>query len=449
MKIKINKTFMNSALLFGGLFASLTSLSKPAIPDDGSRYFIIGQDTTSIRAYMNDSELPRPNGFTVYTTLTRGATEPATNYCFKGLDGLKNLNNYRSNSAAGCPDNVRRNQWGSGPQNAEEIIATYNPDLISIGMFCPGPNEAPGLYQNNTHDDLLTELADFFKQHSSIQFFLRTCYEFNGDAHGFLGQPQEFVRTFQYVRNFLDNQGVTNVAHVWQSDAFHSTNGFWPGREFVDWVGVSQFNSDINEEVSIAQNENLPLFIAEATPHGALGVQYNYSIPFGSSRREGEGSPNPVTVINDLSWFDAIENDVGLTVHKAWAYINADWTSQPQWANAPDQAGLNFFTYTDSRVQQNPQVKEKFRSFVSSQNGFLVGDNTSGNSPAPTPAPTQDPEPPVSAEPTPAPVPTAEPPVETPDSPPPSNSCPASHPLECGGRCFADEAQAQSGGCTP
>ena len=447
--MKIIKTLSLVIFVIGGFFFSVTTLSKPEIPEDGSRYYIIGQDLDSIRDYMNDEELPRPNGFTVYTTLTRGATEPATNYCFKGLDGLKNLNNYRSNSASGCPDNQRRNSWGSGIQNAEEIIARYSPNLISIGMFCPGPNEAPGLYQNNTHDDLLSELADFFKQHASIKFFLRTCYEFNGDAHGFRGQEQEFVRTFQYVRNFLDGQSVTNVAHVWQSDAFHSTNGFWPGREFVDWVGVSQFNSDIDEEVSRAQSENLPLFIAEATPHGELGVQFDFSIPFGSTRQEGVGSPNPVTVINNTSWFDDIQGDVGLTVHKAWAYINADWTSQPQWSNAPDQAGLNFFTYTDSRVQLNTQIKERFRSLVSSQNGFLVNDNLNGDV-SPTPAPTSAPTPTATPIPSSAPTPTpdAPDPVTPTATPQPSNFCPVSHPFECGGRCFVDENQARSGGCS-
>jgi len=384
IKIKINTCLTVVAACCVGLSAS-SAAQKPTIPADGQKIFILGQDKSSIQEYMNDAELPRPNGFTTYTTLTRGSTEPVTNYCFKGLDGLKNLDNYNSNSATGCSDSVRRNQWGSGVQNAQWVIETYQPEVVAIGMFCPGNSQAQGLYQNGTHDDLLTELSDFFKEHPTTRFFLRTCYEFNGDAHGL--STDSFKGIFKYVRTYLDGQGVNNVAHVWQSDAYHGTarttsplgnteQGYWPGKQYVDWVGVSQFNSDINEEASIAEAEGLPLFIAEVTPHGDLGVQYDFSIPFNSSVSEGVGQPNPVTVINNLNWFDQKNAEIMRASTKAWAYINADWTVQPQWQNAVDQAGANFFKYTDSRVQQSAEVKSRFISLVSPDNGFILDGDT-------------------------------------------------------------------------
>ncbi|GAD00186.1 family 31 carbohydrate-binding protein [Agarivorans albus] len=384
-------SLLRCALIAGAslIVSNAYAAGKPSIPVDGKRLFILGQDQVSIEQYMADPSLPRPHGFTMYTTLTRGATEDVTNYCFKGLDGLKNLDNYNSNQAQGCADSERRNQWGSGVQNAQWVIENYQPEVVALGMFCPGNAQAPSLYNDGAYDDLLIELADFFKLHNETGFFLRTCYEFNGDAHGL--SFEHFRGIFKHVRSFLDAQGVTNVAHVWQSDAYHGTGrpsnqalgnteqGYWPGKQYVDWVGVSQFNSDINEEAEIAEIEGLPLFIAEVTPHGDLGVQYDYKLPFNSSQQVAQGSANPVTIVNNLDWFTEKNAEIMRTVNKAWHYINADWTAQPQWESAADQAGANFFKYTDSRVQQNPEIKLHFIDLVSSENGFiLAGEQNNG-----------------------------------------------------------------------
>ena len=355
---------------------------KPAIPAEGQRYFILGQDQISIEEYMSDPTLPRPVGFTTYTTLSRGEPNFDNSYCFKGLDGLKNIGNYRSNTSVGCApnDNRRQNFWGSGTQNAEWVIETYNPEIVAIGMFCPRNDLISSLFNNGAYDDLLEELADFFNQYSSTSFFLRTCYEFNGDAGGW--SPENIRGTFRYVREFLDSRNVTNVAHVWQSDSFHSTQrstgpigeqeqGFWPGRRFVDWVGSSQFASLVDEEAAIAESEGLPHFIAEATVHGPLFFQYDFKLPFNTSTRSPSGIVN---LQNDLIWFNDKRGEIDRASTKAWHYINANWSIQPQWANAPDQAGQNFFTYTDSRIQVSPEVRQFFINYVTEQNGFILGE---------------------------------------------------------------------------
>ena len=396
---------------------------KPAIPADGERYYFLGQDQTSIQHYMDNSALPRPSGLTMYVTLARGESSYDGSYCFKGLDGLKNTNNYNSNTAVGCAagDTERRNHWGSGIQNVQWAIETYAPKLISIGLWCPTNDRLPSLYNDNTYDDLLTELADFFKVNSDTSFFLRTCYEFNGDAGGW--SDVNFRETFKYVRTYLDNQNVTNVAHVWQSDSFHGTGrgtsalgnteqGYWPGKQYVDWVGSSQFDSAVDEEAAIAQAEGLPHFIAEATPHGMLFHQYDFKLVFNSTGMSSDGS---VTLHNDLDWFNNKQSEITATSTKAWHYINADWSSQPQWANAADQAGQNFFKYTDSRVQENATIQNHFVNFVSAQNGFILGDFAS--IPEPTPTPTATPTVVPTPAPTPVPAMTATP-VAVPTSTP-------------------------------
>ena len=161
----------------------------------------------SIQGYTAQSDLPRPHGLTMYATLSRGERSYDGSYCFKGLDGLKNLGNYNSNSASGCHDNGhRQSQWGSGVQNVQWAIETYNPEIMAIGLWCPN---------NGAYDDLLTELADFFKQYQSTKFLLRTCYEFNGDAGGW--SDVNFRNTFKYVRTFLyvpEYCGTVSVAYM-------------------------------------------------------------------------------------------------------------------------------------------------------------------------------------------------------------------------------------------
>ncbi len=358
-----------------------SAASKPAIPNNGQQYYILGQDRQSITDYHAVAGLPKPYGYTVYVTLARGEPSYDNSYCFKGLDGLKNTGNYSSNTAAGCAsgDTHRQNHWGSGEQNVEWVISTYNPELVSIGLWCPNNGNMPALYNNNAYDDLLTELADFFKANSSTKFLLRTCYEFNGDAGGW--SDVNFRNTFKYVRTFLDGKNVENVAHVWQSDAYHGTGrgtsalgnteqGYWPGKQYVDWVGVSQFDSDIAEEANIAVAEGLPLFIAEATPHGALFHQYDFKLQFNTTGSSPDGS---VTLHNDLNWFNAKDDEIYQDVMKAWAYINADWSSQPQWSNAADQAGENYFKYSDTRVQKNATIQNHFENMVTTSNGFILG----------------------------------------------------------------------------
>ena len=357
-----------------------TTSSKPTIPSNGQQYFFIGQDRQSIVDYMNTSGLPKPYGMTMYATLSRGEPSFDRSYCFKGLDGLKHVNNYYSNRTAACGnDNHRQNHWGSGEQNVQWLIETYNPEVVAIGLWCPSNNNMPALYHDKAYDDLLTELADFFKTYNSTKFLLRTCYEFNGDAGGW--SPENFRKTFKYVRTFLDGQNVKNVAHVWQSDSYHGTGrtqsaignreeGYWPGKQYVDWVGASQFDSDVGEEANIAVAEGLPLFIAEATPHGALGHQYDFKLPFNGT---GSSPNGRVTLHNDLNWFNAKDDEIYYDVSKAWSYINADWSSQPQWSNAADQAGENYFKYSDTRIQINPTVENHFKNMVTRSNGFILG----------------------------------------------------------------------------
>lgn len=59
--------------------------------------------------------------------------------------------------------------------------------------------------------------------------------------------PIEFVRTWQYVFTYLNNMGVSNITWVW-CPKYPSSVAFYPGSEFVDWIGVNCLNYEADNK---------------------------------------------------------------------------------------------------------------------------------------------------------------------------------------------------------
>jgi hypothetical protein len=138
---------------------------------------------------------------------------------------------------------------------------------------------------------------------------------------------------------------------------------FYPGDQYVDWVGVSLFqqlypwahNTDegefsggtmeqVTDVLEFATARDKPIMIAESTPFFGMDL--------------AEEDPSILQQYNltehvdiwDL-WFqptlDLIEQyDIGM-----WSYINCDWNSQPMWR------GIGF---GDTRLASSPRVMEQW-----------------------------------------------------------------------------------------
>ncbi len=59
----------------------------------------------------------------------------------------------------------------------------------------------------------------------------------------YIGTPQEFIAAWRYVHRIFENQGASNVEWVWAPRARSFAKGvgqtFYPGYEYVDWIGGS------------------------------------------------------------------------------------------------------------------------------------------------------------------------------------------------------------------
>lgn len=83
--------------------------------------------------------------------------------------------------------------------------------------------------------------------------FLRWAWEMNGDWYDWGGarngrDPAAFVRAWRHIHDIFVKAGATNVGWVWgpnwQSgprEAWNDLRNYYPGDEYVDWVGVSGY----------------------------------------------------------------------------------------------------------------------------------------------------------------------------------------------------------------
>lgn len=83
-------------------------------------------------------------------------------------------------------------------------------------------------------------------------FFLRFAHEMNGNWYSWgsfdKNSAEEYQKMWQYVHTIFEEEGATNVIWVWSPNNTdsHGETGtvleFYPGSEYVDWVGFSAFN---------------------------------------------------------------------------------------------------------------------------------------------------------------------------------------------------------------
>ena len=99
-------------------------------------------------------------------------------------------------------------------------------------------------------DYQLTELGTYLQLTSASAVFLRVGYEFDNPFFGYSDNPAIFVHAFRKIVNFLKSRltkrALKRTQFVWHSWAAPRANNlslydFYPGSEYVDWVGLSIF----------------------------------------------------------------------------------------------------------------------------------------------------------------------------------------------------------------
>jgi hypothetical protein len=136
---------------------------------------------------------------------------------------------------------------------------------------------------------------------------------------------------------------------------------FYPGDEFVDWIGVSIFQqlypwatesnhfsggsrNYVVEVLNLAQDHAKPVMIAESTPFGGIYVNGND------------------TDIWSL-WFEPVLELIEEYDVRMWSYIDCDWDAQPMWHKVG---------FGDSRLVTSSDVMSKWQEHVLENPRFVM-----------------------------------------------------------------------------
>ena len=264
----------------------------------------------------------------------------------------------------------RPTDYGSGIEYADGILDNLfarNDVGLQIGLWLGGSSGCQKINAGDW-DDQIENLMDYLSGCSASKVFLRIGYEFDNESFGYSDKPNEYVRAFRKlvraIRKSPCKSKVLSVWHSWGAPKVHSLESFWPGEEYVDWVGVSVFQqlypwandnhevdsdwaggtmADVEEVLHFAKSRgNKPTMIAESTPFGGIDMVTDESLAYEKS--------NPWE-----RWYGPTLELIDKFDIKMWSYIDCDWESQPMWH------GVGF---GESRVSSNPRVMEKWRDLV-------------------------------------------------------------------------------------
>jgi hypothetical protein len=198
---------------------------------------------------------------------------------------------------------------------------------------------------------------------------MRIGYEFDRGlpTPDFHYDPAYFAHGFARIVDRLGRAGADNVSTVMASTNFpslikpltpESFSRFYPGDEYVDWLGCSMWNpGDVDKTIlSEARRRGKPVLLAETTP-----VKFN----IGQSGYFPFYWGKPVKIRPSDIWdrwhqpmIDFIE--VNIDVIGAWHYIAANWAWDVLWNKIPP------FVNCDARPWANSQFLEIWNQHMNS-----------------------------------------------------------------------------------
>ncbi len=95
------------------------------------------------------------------------------------------------------------------------------------------------------YDDYIKRYANRIAE-ANVPVFLRFGHEPENPYYPWSPQykntPEEYVAAWRYIVDMFRKEGVTNVAWVWNPWKHKTMLDYYPGDEYVDWIGVTALN---------------------------------------------------------------------------------------------------------------------------------------------------------------------------------------------------------------
>ncbi len=286
------------------------------MPPENKFLLILGQDLGAVGGF----EAPNNDGYYENVEVVPGGVTTYTG--LRNLGGLYSLTN-----------------WGSGDVCGSCITenSIYDNSVVAIGLYMV--DMLTDIVSGELNEDII-QMGEWIKS-ANRPVYLRIGYEFNlqyGNDYA------NYIKAYRHIVNTLNSVPVYNYVSVWQSHGHGSKTElmkWYPGDEYVDWLGYSHFDGNGEGILEIAREKNKPVMICEATPRGR-----------DLKTEDGE------TVWN--AWFNPMFSYIeeNSDVIKALAYINADWDSQPMWEGQG---------WGDSRVEVNDFVLDAWLTEITQE----------------------------------------------------------------------------------
>lgn len=226
--------------------------------------------------------------------------------------------------------------WGAGPMCMKCYLEskTLKDTVVHLSISMEfGSEDEIAVGQ---HDHLIEELAQFLATYKSFPFLIRIGYEFEGSWNDY--DAPNFKKAWVRIVDGLRQRKVDNFATVFASSRYYvdlkTWQEYWPGDNYVDWIGYSYWSSMDKEPVAFefARQKGKPVFIAEITPRGIWLDKAGGSLIW-------------------FDWFEGLFHHVEKysDVIKAISYINANWDEVPMWTG-----------WGDTRIEVNKELKKRW-----------------------------------------------------------------------------------------
>jgi hypothetical protein len=341
---------MRATLLFATACA-VAGANMPCVPKGGHTLIAIGQDQQSIAEYAR--YFGAPDVVSAYTAISN-------------LQGLSEAVDY-----------------GGGVQHASALLAAYPGSAMLLAVYAVDELEN---ITAGVRDDEIDSLADWITL-ARVPVYVRFGYEFDNPGNRY--EPRAYVNAFRYLVDRVRARGVPNFATVWHSWGFEPAAGsrrkvtdWYPGDEYVDWVGLSAFQQLLTGETrqlefvaDFAKAHGIPLMICEATPFGGLRPR---PAPRAIAAADSDGSktagappaapPAPPSLQDGKDTWGTYFSPLLAFVRKhevrLLTYIDCDWSSQPMWKGQG---------WGDTRLEAEPAYRRLWRNRVLNMPRFHVG----------------------------------------------------------------------------
>lgn len=359
---------ISTLLLAGGCFFVACESPQPEVakPTENGRVLLfIGQDRIAPRDYAASGHFPAPGGVVGYTSI----------YDVEGLSS-----------------SVWRGE--TVEMNLLQTFADHPQAVGMIGLYMVEQEEhSDGLtgITEGRYDDQIETLAKVLNE-GARPVLVRIGYEFDGIWNHY--EPQKYIAAYRYIVDQLRAQtpyfvsvwhGATSPADVYldrynlkvEDEDFRD---WYPGDDYVDWIGVSWFLSHLPMQRSLAQTfadfskeRHKPLIIAESSPQGYDFVNKDWRNVGLVHENAAFGLNAPAaSLIREVSddeiwtqWFEPLlafihEND---DVVRALCYINHHWNADPMWQSDAEGNYTNGY-WGDARLEANPALSDLWKAEI-------------------------------------------------------------------------------------